>query len=230
MTRYSFLHLNLGPDARRRAQSMHAAIERGGADLIGVNECDTSARRAAYEHEAEGWHWWLPGADGFLWHERRVTIRARTSRRIMAGGWRRVGRVKRRRRLGPDRWARAARFDVDGQLVLHVQAHLMAKSFTTHRWRQPLWWASVLALRIYLGWLMRRNPGVPVVCTLDANTERDFSLGRYMSDVSGELDTYGRRDYDRAFVDNRGGVRLVSIRRVTFTSSDHKGLLLVIEL
>lgn len=227
---YRFATANLGPKDSTRVAVVRRLLAREGLDVIGTNETSPAAKREIARHLE--WDSWVPRRhNGFAWRRSAVVGTRVSRRRIMRGGKRRVGKVRRRRRLGPSRFAIALRVRDGDRAALHVQTHLMARAWTRHPWRRPLWWASVAALRTYIAWLSRRpaNRGLPIIVSGDVNTDirrGRINLGRGFVELD-TPDTFGRSRYDRVFY--RGPVS-VQLARTIRTGSDHRALVLNVEL
>ena len=192
------------------------------ADLVTFNEGNDTAVVAAITALA-GWLHFIPRSaanqNPIIWRDALLRLISGTSRRLMVGGKQGTGKAGDHRRRGPSRWANAVlvREKSTGRYVIHVAAHLIAKTQTSAKWRRPLWVASLLVLRAFIAWLKARHPGTPIIVTGDFNYDGNIVLGAGFTQVK-LAPTYGRRHYDHVFV--YGDVRLSGISTLR-TRSDH---------
>jgi hypothetical protein len=110
--------------------------------------------------------WYRRGQNAIVWDPSVLEMHACGFRVIMRGG--RVGAdgvagVGDDRRVGPNRIAikwKGEIIDEDrlGVPLMVIGIHKMAKAFTAHRWRAPLWWRSTRAVSRYVNRSIKNYP------------------------------------------------------------------------
>lgn len=202
-----------------------------------LNEANARAFTILRELAKKGWAFWIPtggaAANPHLWRTGDVTVLGKPSvEQLQRGG--RVGltyarvsaRVKARyqgQRLGPARFGTAQRIqahqDPDALLML-FGLHMMAKVYSAHGWRLPVYLAARMVFIVWSSRLHRKFPDVPQIALGDWNSDKQ-QLGKSWRRVTLPAD-YGRLHYTHCYVrDPKGKLASVKFLREIDTESDH---------
>jgi hypothetical protein len=210
------------PEKQQRA-TIHAALAR--ADYVVFNEAGADAHRILRELPDDVWGIaTLAGATQLPHAWRKETFKTVAPGRvtqIMRGGRRRFGRSRRRRRLGPSRFGTARRVELvqSGHRVRHCSTHLMARVFTAHPERKPLYFASVKTLNSWL-WATR-TIHEPDVLAGDMNRTPRVPFGPRWRRIS-LLTDLGRNRYTHCYVrPNGAAIKVESAGEIADVPTDH---------
>lgn len=228
---YTFVFQNVEkPDSPAQNASTLRKVA-ANCDLGALNEAnDGAVTRAIKKLQPNGWRWYLAGENALIFKSAKFTGAGHATRLIMAGG--RTGAsgssARDKRRRGPSRYYQVMNFKErsTGKMVRHVNTHLIAKAFSTEKWRKPLHNQSVRNLRKAVQALRKSRPGWPIIVTGDMNTNKTLNLGPGFKRVS-TPPTFGRQRYDHIYI--CGKVSIDHVRTLT-TYSDHKGLKMRVHL
>lgn len=226
MSQIPFAFHNLhGPD--KNVQHRHTTIDifldnvRGG--IGGFNELSVSDR--AYLKAAarrRGLLSYVQGFNGIVWNPKALRANSLTPFRIQPGGYIGADGVHTAkggdddRRVGPARWVIRGDFTVMGTGFTFEfdVTHLVAKAFTTQKFRQRLWRLSVDAI----GNAVRRGDGILVG---DMNNGRPIDIPGVADRFVNIGKTLGGAAYDQARL--WGRITVSGISQFS-TPSDHDGV------
>ena len=209
------------PDRRHTTIRKFLDMSRGG--LGGFNELNPKDRAYLKSEAAKrDLNVYIGGLNGIVWAPAVVKKRKIRLKKIMTGGH--VGadgvatpqKGDDDRRVGPSRFAAYGEFElVMGSDPFEFDVtHLMARAFTAHRWRIPLWRRSVVSLADGV----QCNRGVMIG---DMNTNNGVDLAGIPDRAVNIPATMGHQHYDQ--MREWGNLNVHST--VTFEDpSDHKGV------
>lgn len=216
-------------------------------DYVMLNEAEGAVQAEIRKLAATGeWDAYQPTGPAALnphvWRFTKIVVLSSTSRTIMQGG--RLGlagmRVARRdmrsagrKPRGPSRaatatWVEECTVNSNGTIVrnpdaqgIYVDVHLIHQAFTRARWKKPLHYASVVSLTMFLRYLEKRHPGVPIILAGDGNDPDRWSPlpARYIRMKT--LPDMGNRIYTQMYVNHNGGRATISNIGEQHNASDH---------
>ena len=228
---YTFVFQNVErPDsAAQNASTLQKVLNN--SDLCALNEAqEVSTRNWIKKRQPNGWKSYMSGELILGYKAAKFTGAGHGYRLIMTGGNKGAlgSSAKDKRRRGPNRYYQVMNYKEvsTGKMVRHVNTHLIAKAFTTAKWRKPLHRQSVTNLRNAVQALRKSKPGWPIIVSGDMNTTATLNLGPGFKRVACPP-TFGKRRYDHIYV--CGKVSIDQIRALS-TYSDHKGLKMRVRL
>lgn len=211
---------------RRTIRTFLQAAEGGLGSFNELNPADRSYLRQTAA--ARGLKTFIHKSNGAVWDPSLIEVNKKRTRKIMNGGHVGADGVwtpkpgDDDRRVGPNRYAlylscKVLSIDFDFEWVI---THLMARSFTKHRWRIPLFQKSVsnLAEKIH------HPDGILVG---DMNSDEYLKLPDILEVAEKTPPTFGPRHYDQIL---RWGphIDVIKISEVR-TKSDHQMLIGIIK-
>lgn len=224
-------NLHGGPDKnrKRRRRTINLFLNTAQCGIGGFNELNRHDRRYLRRQAAKrGLKTFIYKSNGAVWTPTIVQVDKKRVKRVMTGGH--VGadgiatpqKGDDDRRVGPNRYAiyltcKLLALDLDFEFVV---THLMARSFTKHRWRIPLFRKSLRSLAKGT----RDSNGVLVG---DVNSKDYIDLPDMLDAPEKTPPTFGRKKYDQ-FIRWGPHIDIVNIRALE-TLSDHDMLVGTIE-
>jgi hypothetical protein len=216
-------NLHGGPEKSRwrRRRTIRTFLKASEGGLGSFNELNPADRMYLRQKAAcRGLQTFIHKSNGAVWDPELIQVQKKRVRRIMRGGHVGADGVPTRRRgdddrrVGPNRYAlylscKILPIDFEFEWVI---THLMARSFTKHRWRIPLFRKSVRELTEGI----RRPNGILVG---DMNSISYLKLPDVLETPERTPETFGNKRYDQIL---RWGPHIDVIRiSEVRTKSDH---------
>jgi hypothetical protein len=216
-------NLHGGPEKIRwkRRRTIRSFLRSSEGGMGGFNELNPSDRGyLRREAASRGLKTFIHRSNGAVWDPEKIQIQKKRVRKIMTGGL--VGADGEStpqhgdddRRVGPNRYAlylscKILAIELEFDWVI---THLMARSFTKHRWRIPLFRRSVVSLADGI----ERPDGI---LQGDMNSKEYIKLPDVLETPEPTPPTFGNKRYDQ-FIRWGPHIDIVSISEVK-TKSDH---------
>lgn len=224
-------NLHGGPEKSRwrRRRTIRSFLKASEGGLGSFNELNPADRRYLRQKAAcRGLKTFIHNKNGAVWDPELVHVQKKRVKRIMRGGHVGADGVSTPRpgdddrRVGPNRYAlylscKILPVDLEFEWVI---THLMARSFTKHRWRIPLFRRSVASLAQGI----RRANGILVG---DMNSKDYIELPDILETPERTPPTFGKNRYDQIL---RWGPHIDVLKMSeVHTKSDHDMLIGIVK-
>lgn len=210
---------HLDPFKRRDAGEAALLECLGGIGVLNeINKADLKfLRRKLRELKLK---WYRRGQNAIVWDPSVLTVHACGWRVIMTGGHVGAdgGPGGDSRRVGPNRIALKWKGEWvhDGKRLMVIGIHKMAKAFTAHKWRAPLWWRSTRMVSRYINRSIKNYPRGFIAG--DENAPFLVDYPNLNDRAVNTPPTLGRQRYDQVHV--FGDLGVTDMEEVN-TPSDH---------